>query len=479
MGDADINTLMMEKYFTLTRRNQAPSVVKPEIRGNVNFEIKSQFIRELREDTFLGNKNGNAYEHVERNLDIITLFNISGVTHDAVMLHVFPITLTRAAKSIRVSNDSPVRIAVITNKLDSLGKDMKKLKENVHAIQVGCENCRGAHLKKDCPIHEASRKSSPPRYYTRVDNRLPFGKKKPSLEELMNKHIEKSTRKRAKMEEWMKKLQESTKLNTRNQNASLKNLETQIEHLAKDYQTKDANEVPILNSNSCRDVAVLSAKGTPFETSFELNGQKYVYLDTYQRPRISKTQFVSQVDVNNDLSKPVTTHYLPKERESALVKPHHVISSSESRNSSKIMSRFSSNDMVHNHYLEEAKKKIQERDRNSRPSVMPSAKSQSTTNGSKPKPRSNNQNSRNWPASKSGCISIFNANHDSCVTKFLKEVNLRAKVPSNKTTNINKPVEHISVAKQPERQILKGHRFSIKKTFVVHEKTMTPRSCLR
>nr|GEY53859.1 hypothetical protein [Tanacetum cinerariifolium] len=74
---------------------------------------------------------------------------------------------------------------------------------------------------------------------------------------------------------------------------------------------------------------------------------------------------------------------------------------------------------------------------------------------------------------------LINANHDSCVTKFLKEVNSRAKVPSNKTTNRNKPVEQISVAKKPERQISKGHRFSIKKTFVLYEKTITPRSCLR
>ncbi|GKF52180.1 hypothetical protein Tco_0148647, partial [Tanacetum coccineum] len=55
-------------------------------------------------------------------------------------------------------------------------------------------------------------------------------------------------------------------------------------------------------------------------------------------------------------------------------------------NSSKNMPRFSSNDMVHNHYLEEAKKKTQESGRNSRPSVMPPAKSQSTTNDCKPKP---------------------------------------------------------------------------------------------
>nr|GEY99488.1 hypothetical protein [Tanacetum cinerariifolium] len=42
-------------------------------------------------------------------------------------------------------------------------------------------------------------------------------------------------------------------------------------------------------------------------------------------------------------------------------KPTHMIASSSSRNSSKNLPRFSSNDMVHNHYLDEARKKIQER----------------------------------------------------------------------------------------------------------------------
>ncbi|GJX09990.1 hypothetical protein Tco_0199849 [Tanacetum coccineum] len=102
---------------------------------------------------------------------------------------------------------------------------------------------------------------------------------------------------------------------------------------------------------------------------------------------------------------------ISKPRESAVAKPHHMIAPGSSR--------YSSNDMVHNHYLEEAKKKTQE------------------------------------------------------------SVNSRAKVPSNKTTNRNKPVEQTSFAKKPKRQIPKGHRFSIKKTSVVHEKIMTPRSCLR
>ncbi|GJS60238.1 hypothetical protein Tco_0655022 [Tanacetum coccineum] len=192
------------------------------------------------------------------------------------------------------------------------------------------------------------------------------------------------------------------------------------------------------------------------------------------RPRISKRRFASQVDVNNDLSKPVTTHYLPKGKESACAKPHHVIASSESGISSKNMPRFSSNDMVHNHYLEEARKKTHESGRNSEPSVMPSARSQSTTNDYKPKPRSNTQTSRNWPASKSSFVPtktvpivehyrnsrnfsdskhfvcstckkcVFNANHDTCVTKFLNEVNSRAKVPSYKITQRYKHVEQIA-----------------------------------
>nr|GEZ63966.1 hypothetical protein [Tanacetum cinerariifolium] len=216
-----------------------------------------------------------------------------------------------------------------------------------------------------------------------------------------------------------------------------------------------------------------------------------------------------QVDVNYNLSKPVTTHYLPKEREAASAKPHHMIASSNSRISSKNMPRFSSNDMVHNHYLEEAKKKTQDLSRNSETSLMPSARSQSTANSSKLKPRSNTQKSRNWSASKSSFATtntvpiaehsrnsmnfsdskhfvcstckkcVFNVNHDSCVKKFPNEVNSRAKVPSNKTPNRNKPVEQISVPNKQERQIPTGQRFSIKKTFFVQKKTMTPRSCLR
>ncbi|GKD75639.1 hypothetical protein Tco_1333921, partial [Tanacetum coccineum] len=58
-----------------------------------------------------------------------------------------------SSRNIESSSNSK-GIAVIVSNLESLGRNMKKLKENVHAIQVGCQTCGGAHLNKECPLNE-------------------------------------------------------------------------------------------------------------------------------------------------------------------------------------------------------------------------------------------------------------------------------------------------------------------------------------
>ncbi|GKD95455.1 hypothetical protein Tco_1375292 [Tanacetum coccineum] len=98
MAGVDVDTLTMEQYLALSRENQTPSMVKTEIGGNVNFEIKSQFMRELREDTFSGNQDEDAHDHIDQVLSIVGLFNIPEVFKDAVMLRVFPFTLVRSTK---------------------------------------------------------------------------------------------------------------------------------------------------------------------------------------------------------------------------------------------------------------------------------------------------------------------------------------------------------------------------------------------
>ncbi|GKB69161.1 hypothetical protein Tco_0930573 [Tanacetum coccineum] len=194
-----------------------------------------------------------------------------------------------------------------------------------------------------------------------------------------------------------------------------------------------------------------------------------------ERAQMLKQRFASQVDVNNNLSKPVTQHYLPKKTESAFAKPDHMIASSSSRNSSKNMPRFSSNDMVHNHYLEP-------RSNNQTSRSLPVSKSSRVTITAVPK-ADHSKSSSSFSDSKNFVCStchkcVFNANHDACITKLLKEVNSRAKIQSHKTRNSNKPVDQKSHTQKPGRQILKGHRFSPNKNSDVYEKT-SPRSDLR
>ncbi|GKA77822.1 hypothetical protein Tco_0784359, partial [Tanacetum coccineum] len=182
-----------------------------------------------------------------------------------------------------------------------------------------------------------------------------------------------------------------------------------------------------------------------------------------------------------------------------------MIAPGSSRNSQE--ESYGSNDMTHNHYLDEVRKKTQERNRNSKPSVMSSVRLQNTDNGSTLNPKRTSQTSRSFPTAKSSCVTItvvpnadhsrnsssfsdskhffcstchkcvFNANHDAYITKLLNEVNSR-KVKPHKTKNSNNPVEQKSHNQKPGRQIFSGHRFSPKKTSAVYEKT-SPRSCLR
>ncbi|GJU38619.1 reverse transcriptase domain-containing protein [Tanacetum coccineum] len=130
------------------------------------------------------------------------------------------------------------------------------------------------------------------------------------------------------------------------------------------------------------------------------------------------------------------------------------VDTNSSRNRSKNMPRFSSNDIVHNHYLDEARKKTQERDKNSRTSVMSSARFQSTANDSKPKPRSTNYSTRSFLVSKSSCVMITTvpiADH-------------------SKNSNYFSDSKHFVCST--------CHKFSPNKTSAVYEKT-SPRSDLR
>ncbi|GJV11192.1 hypothetical protein Tco_1352733 [Tanacetum coccineum] len=98
-----------------------------------------------------------------------------------------------------------------------------------------------------------------------------------------------------------------------------------------------------------------------------------------ERSQFPKHQFASQVDVSNNLTKPVNPQSWPQVRKSSFAKPYDVNAHGPSRNRPKHVSFQSPresvglNDMVHNYYLEEAKNKAQlQKDKalNTKPSVQ-------------------------------------------------------------------------------------------------------------
>ncbi|GJY12461.1 hypothetical protein Tco_0381770 [Tanacetum coccineum] len=196
--------------------------------------------------------------------------------------------------------------------------------------------------------------------------------------------------------------------------------------------------------------------------------------ERYQCPQ---QRFASQVDVSNKLTKPATPHSWHQMKESSLAKPNDLIAPGPSRNCPKHVSlqspreKVGSNDMVHNYYLEKAKKSAQlqkDKDVNGKPSMIDPARLPNTANGCKPKPR-------NWQASMSSRVSnkdvhlgehrkqkpflkfndlqcptckkcLYSANHDECVLEYLSRLNPRASAQnkdakSHKTTKRYMPVE--------------------------------------
>ncbi|GKA64990.1 reverse transcriptase domain-containing protein [Tanacetum coccineum] len=283
---AETMTETIEQYMSKTRADYGSGVARPKIKDKDNFELKGQFLKELRTNTFSGSDHEDANKHIEKVLEIVYLFHVPNITMDQVMLRAFPMSLTGAAirwlrneptgsittwdglktkflnkycpparttKKIEEINNfqqepdenlyqawerfkellmkcsqhyltemqevilfyngleiptrqildskgaipsktvADVKVAIqemaeysqkwhngtsgsrstetsdgltaIQAQLNNLGREIKKVNEKVYAAQVGCEQCKGPHYTKDCPLKEEG-KTLEEAYYT-------------------------------------------------------------------------------------------------------------------------------------------------------------------------------------------------------------------------------------------------------------------------------------------------------------------------
>ncbi|GKA58700.1 hypothetical protein Tco_0758013 [Tanacetum coccineum] len=210
----------MEQYMIKTQADYGSGIARPKIEDKDSFELKGQFLKELRDNTFSSSDHEDANEHIEKVLEIVDLFHIPNITIDQIItwedlktkllskycpparttkkmeeiknfqqeVDKTSISLERFKEHLNAGGAIPSKVvadakvviqemveysqkwhngtsrtrstensdglAAIQAQLNNLGREIKKVNEKVYAAQVGCEQCKGPHYTKDCPLKE-------------------------------------------------------------------------------------------------------------------------------------------------------------------------------------------------------------------------------------------------------------------------------------------------------------------------------------
>nr|GEW25113.1 hypothetical protein [Tanacetum cinerariifolium] len=147
----------------------------------------------------------------------------------------------------------------LKNDMPPRDKEIKKVNEKVYVAQVGCEQCKGPHYTKYCPLKEEG-KTIKEAYYTQFgaplqgegyravalgfyqkNNANPsYQERRPYMEENLSKFMSGSAKGHEKNSNMIKEIRASTDATIRNQGALIKILEIQIRQMSKN--SKQMNE---------------------------------------------------------------------------------------------------------------------------------------------------------------------------------------------------------------------------------------------
>nr|GEU30708.1 hypothetical protein [Tanacetum cinerariifolium] len=193
----------MKEYKTKIREDYGSRIARPKIDEKAPFELKSQFLKELRDNTFSGLDNKDANKHIENVLDIVDLFHIPNMTQDQIMLRVFLVSLTGAAS--RWLRNEPTGLKY--------------------------------HSTKEKDIEQLHRDST-------KETMEILRKRRQTMKESLNKFMVKSAKRHDENSNLIKEIRASMDVAIRNQGASIKALEIQIGEISKVLQEKGSGSLP-------------------------------------------------------------------------------------------------------------------------------------------------------------------------------------------------------------------------------------------
>ncbi|GKA39200.1 gag-pol polyprotein [Tanacetum coccineum] len=132
--EAEAMAETMEQYMSKTRTDYGSGVARPKIKEKDSFELKGQFLKELRENTFSVRIIGaHSTKTTAGSKKPSKKWQNTQKWHNG----------TSKGRSIKTSDG----LAAIQAQLNNLGREIKKVNEKVYATQVGCEQCKEAYSK--------------------------------------------------------------------------------------------------------------------------------------------------------------------------------------------------------------------------------------------------------------------------------------------------------------------------------------------
>ncbi|GJT56431.1 DNA-directed DNA polymerase [Tanacetum coccineum] len=151
-------------------------------------------------------------------------------------------------------------------------REINKVNEKVYAAQVGCEQCKGPHYTKDCPLKEEG-KTLEEAYYTQFGGPFQRGgyraaalgfyqrnnvnpsyqERRQSIEDTLIKFMSESAKRHKENYNLIKEIQASMDAAIRNQGASIKTLEIQIGQMSKVLQEREFGSLPSSTEANPRD----------------------------------------------------------------------------------------------------------------------------------------------------------------------------------------------------------------------------------
>ncbi|GJZ10583.1 hypothetical protein Tco_0545342, partial [Tanacetum coccineum] len=181
---------------------------------------------------------------------------------------------TKTAADAKIRNtETSDGLAAIQAQLNNLGREIKMVNEKVYAAQVGCEQCKGPHYTKYCPLKEEG-KTVEEAYYTQFDAPFQQGgqykaaalgfyqrnnvnpsyqERRQSMEESLSKFMSESTKRHEENSNLINKSQASTNAAIRNQGDSIKTLEIQIGQMSNVLQERGFGSLPSSTETTLRD----------------------------------------------------------------------------------------------------------------------------------------------------------------------------------------------------------------------------------